>query len=44
MNKHYIYIIKNNINNKEYIGKHSCNDLENNYFGSGKILKRAIKI
>ena len=41
--KHYIiYKITNLINGKIYIGKHRCNDLDDGYFGSGKILWLAI--
>ena len=36
-----IYKITNTINNKVYIGKDEKNDP--NYFGSGKLIKRAIK-
>jgi group I intron endonuclease len=39
----YIYVIVNLINNKKYVGKHSTDDLNDNYFGSGRILKESIK-
>lgn len=39
---HYIYKITNVINGKGYIGKHSTNDINDGYFGSGVALKKAI--
>jgi group I intron endonuclease len=39
---YYIYQITNLINNKIYIGKHISKSLENDYMGSGKLLKKAI--
>lgn len=37
----YLYKITNNINNKFYYGVHSLN--KNHYFGSGILIKKAIK-
>lgn len=44
MNKMYFYVYKitNLINGKIYVGVHRSNKLENNYMGSGKLIKRAI--
>jgi group I intron endonuclease len=39
----YIYMIKNSLNNKCYIGFHSTNEIYDNYYGSGVYLRRAIK-
>ena len=39
----YIYKITNNLNGKIYVGKHSSNRLENQYFGSGVAIKAAIR-
>jgi group I intron endonuclease len=38
----YIYLIKNDINGKTYVGQHTTKKLKDGYFGSGKILKQAI--
>lgn len=38
----YVYITKNLINNKIYVGQHRSNKFDNTYFGSGNIIKNAI--
>lgn len=38
----YIYITTNLVNNKKYIGKHRSSYFNENYLGSGKIIRRAI--
>ena len=41
--KHYIiYKVTNLVNGKIYIGKHRCDNLDDDYFGSGKVLWLAI--
>ena len=39
----YVYITRNLLNNKQYIGDHSTNNLNDGYLGSGSIIKNAIK-
>lgn len=39
----YIYKITNLLNGKVYVGKHTCDTIENSYMGSGVAIKRAIK-
>jgi hypothetical protein len=39
---HTIYKITNFLNGKIYIGKHSCEDINDTYMGSGKLIKSAI--
>lgn len=40
---HYIYCIENLINGKVYVGKHSTDDMNDSYMGSGTRLQAAIK-
>lgn len=39
---HFVYRTTNTINGKIYIGKHSTEDLDDGYIGSGKALLRAV--
>ena len=39
----YVYKITNLLNNKIYIGKHSTDDINDGYMGSGTLLKRSLK-
>lgn len=40
---YYLYKIQNKIDNKIYIGVHETENLNDEYFGSGKLIQRAIK-
>ena len=39
----FTYITTNIINGKQYVGKHTTNNISDGYLGSGIQLKRAIK-
>ncbi len=40
---HYTYRITNLINGNIYIGRHSTNNMNDGYFGSGKLIVRSVK-
>ena len=41
--QHYIYCVENLVNGKIYVGKHSTDNLDDGYMGSGVALDRAVK-
>jgi group I intron endonuclease len=42
-NTAYVYIITNKINGKKYIGSSRKSQIDENYYGSGKVIKNALK-
>jgi group I intron endonuclease len=40
---HIVYLTINKINGKCYVGSHSTNDLNDNYYGSGTAIKESLK-
>jgi len=42
-NMTYVYIITNKINGKKYIGSSRKSQIDENYYGSGKVIKDALK-
>jgi hypothetical protein len=40
----YVYYIKNIINGRPYVGSHTAQHFDDSYYGSGKLIKRALNI
>lgn len=43
MATHYLYEIKNKVNNKVYVGVHTTKNINDGYMGSGSLISKAIK-
>jgi len=39
----FVYVTTNIVNGKQYVGDHSTNDLNDEYLGSGNLIRHAIK-
>ena len=39
----YVYVTTNTINNKQYVGSHCTDNIDDNYIGSGRIFLKAVK-
>ncbi|WP_304393359.1 GIY-YIG nuclease family protein [uncultured Clostridium sp.] len=39
----YVYLVRNKLNNKIYVGQHRSNIIDYSYYGSGTIITRAIR-
>ena len=43
MKRFIIYLTENNVNNKKYVWLHVTDNIDDNYLGSGVIIKKAIR-
>lgn len=42
-NFNYVYVTTNLVNNKQYVGSHCTNNVDDNYIGSGRLFLKAVK-